>query len=317
MLKDRILFTLRFFDLQDTPLTLFELHKFLLAGQEELKNNLDEQREAKDLPDNQAASAVSAGEILTCLETECAGETESRDGFYALCGRTHLVSQRLENYQYGIKREKFIRRFISGMRHVPFVRGVGLVGSQPLGLQKKDSDIDLLILVETDFLWLARFFVTAYFQLLGRRRHGKKIADRFCLNHYVAEGKYLTFDRNLYTAAEYLKMRPLVYADKLQKFLGANCRWIKPLFPHAVFSPPKNNKPSFVQNLAERLLKSKLGLWLERQSRNLQKRRLNIGEFIIASDDELSFHPNNRKKQLFQKFFETKTSEIDESYAKV
>ena len=31
MLKERILSTLKFFDLQDYPVTLLELHKFLLA----------------------------------------------------------------------------------------------------------------------------------------------------------------------------------------------------------------------------------------------------------------------------------------------
>ena len=114
-----------------------------------------------------------------------------KNGFYCLKGRAAIIDQRLANYIYGIKRERRIRRFIGGLRFLPFVRRAALAGSQAQGVQKSDSDIDLLIIVEPEFLWLGRTAVTAYFQILGLRRHGKKIANRFCLNHYLAGVKII------------------------------------------------------------------------------------------------------------------------------
>jgi hypothetical protein len=51
------------------------------------------------------------------------------------------------------------------------------------------------------------------------------------------------------------------------------------------------------------MLSSKFGARLEQMVRQMQSRRISFGEFIIASDSELSFHPDNRKQQLFQNFF--------------
>ena len=98
------------------------------------------------------------------------------------------------------------------------MRGAALAGSQAQGVQKPGSDIDLLIIVEPKFLWLGRTVVTFYFQLLGTRRHGKKIADRFCLNHYLAGVKTIGELKNLYTAWEYAKLRPLIYEGAVTEF---------------------------------------------------------------------------------------------------
>jgi predicted nucleotidyltransferase len=308
MLKDRIISTLKFFDLQDTPLTLFELHKFLLADLSFLKQMLNFRWELVNIVHLAKPQPQTIGLLLETLETQCSAEIESSRGYYALKGRGNLINQRLENYFYGIKREKLIKKYLFPVCHIPFVRGVGLVGSQPLGQQKPTSDIDLLILVAPEFLWLSRMLVTAYFQVLGLRRYGQNVANRFCLNHYVTEGQPLSFDRNLYTAAEYLKMRPLVYPERMWKFCRLNSDWIGHIFPDAEFMSKEahlqSQGQSWVQRLFEKLLISNFGRWLEKQTKKPQYERINVGEFIVASDSELSFHPDNRKQQLFERFFQ-------------
>jgi len=305
MLKERIIFTLRFFDLQDTPLTLLELHKFLLADKEVVSGFLDKDWEVMSGTLNGPSVPVAVGDILACLEKECGAEVECDQGFYALRGRRGIIALRLGNYLHGIKREQYIKKFINGTRFLPFTRGIGLVGSQAMGQQKPTSDIDLLILTAPGFMWLARAFVTAYFQILGRRRHGSKVADRFCLNHYVVVDKKLDTDKNLYTAAEYLKLRPLVYPDNLKRFQYRNQGWIAAIYPHTDFAEGgEKEKRPLLQKVLESVFRNRLGQWLEKFSGRMQHRRLKVGEFVIAQDDELSFHPNNRKKELFARFFQ-------------
>jgi len=305
MLKQRIVDTLKFFDLQDLPLTLLELAEFLMADTEELKQQLDSRFEYIENSAHPAHNQIFLGEITRCLEGECMGEVGEFKGFYFLAGREHLVQIRLNNYLFGRFREKRILRLIGGARHLPFVRGIALLGSQALGQQKENSDIDLFIITEPHFLGLGRLMVTAYMQLLGVRRHGTKISNRFCLNHYLAGPRSLNRDRNLYTAAEYIKLRPLVYSNTFVKFRKHN-NWVYSFFPNAKHFEPKEaeEQQSAIQKLLEKLLTNSFGQWLEQKLKAAQLGRIQKGEFIVAEALEMSFHPNNRKAKLFSAFFE-------------
>src|SRR5205085_4694244 len=117
------------------------------------------------------------------------GEVSQLLGFYSLPGRQGLIKERLRNYLHALPRERLISRYSGGFRHLPFIRGVALAGSQAMGDNKPGSDIDLLVVTDKRFMWTARVFITAYLQILGLRRYGNHIADRFCLNHYVAGPK--------------------------------------------------------------------------------------------------------------------------------
>ncbi|MDR3642001.1 MAG: nucleotidyltransferase domain-containing protein [Candidatus Doudnabacteria bacterium] len=303
MLKDRILSTLKFFDLQDCPLTLLELHKFLLPEPEILTGLLDERGEIKN-DAGPASPQVNISQVQACLENECQTEACCLYGYYALAGRRQIISGRWENYCYGIKREQLIAKFLPGVRHLPFIKGVSVLGSQALGMPREGSDIDLLILVDSGRIGLARIFITSYFQMLGLRRHGRKVANRFCLNHYVAADKILNSDRNLYTASEYFKMRPAISGRAVADFQKNNFSWMNRIFGNAPVIIPVDESVSVARNFFERLLGGKTGGFLERWVKKAQYGHINRGEFIVVSEDELSFHPNNRKQQLFNSFFD-------------
>jgi len=302
MLKERILSTLRFFDLQDYPLTLLELHQFLLADLANIKANTDDSGEiiGKDFP---SQSKVSLEEVLQCMENECAGEAENTKGFYHIPGRKEIIDLRLQNYFFGIKREKRIKKFTGGLRHLPFVRGVALGGSQALGLQKATSDIDLFIVTDSRFMWLARTFVTAYFQILGKRRHGMKITNRFCLNHYVAGQKKIQSIKNLYSAMEYARLRPLVYGKSIAVYQQNNADWINVFFPNWEASHEPKQKESLLQRILEKMFDGGFGVWLENKLKSRLLPRIKNGPFIIVEDDELSFHPDSKQKPLLADFF--------------
>ncbi len=304
MLKSRIIATLRFFALQDIPLTLFEVHKYLLADVAALKQHLGPDWEV--VSTSGAADQVSIGEVAECLQNECQQEVKSFRGYYYLANdKVDLVTTRLHNYLFAIKREQIIKYYTPLLRYVPFLRSVGLVGSQALGLPRPASDIDVLLIVEPRFMGLARFFVTLYFQLAGVRRHHNKIANRFCPNHYLAGPKVLQRDRNIYTASEYLKARAIYHAGVLADFKANNWPWLKLFFPNAKLFANKKLPYPWLKMAAEKLLTNRFGLWLESTARAYQFGRIERSEFVVVEDDELSFHPHNRKAELFAAFFES------------
>src|ERR1700722_15882619 len=110
MLKQRILATLKFFDLQDCPLTLLELHKFLVTDLTVIRPYIDEKFELQVIP-TIPTIPVPLPDVLNCLITECASEVFSNNGFYCLQDRQEIIGRRLQNYFYGFKREKLIKRF--------------------------------------------------------------------------------------------------------------------------------------------------------------------------------------------------------------
>ncbi len=300
MLKNRIISTLNFFDLQDYPLTLLELHKFLISDWEGIKQQTDNQGEVIDST-LLAREAVLIDSILTCVDSECRGEVQNTLGFYHLPGRSSIVQVRLNNYFFGIQREKLIKKYIRSLRFVPFVRGVALAGSQAMGQQKENSDIDLLVILAPGFMWLGRTLVTLYFQILGKRRHGQNIKNRFCLNHYLAGPKMIGNFRNLYTAAEYLKLRSLVYSGDIGSFQQNNLGWIKVFFPNTNIKLIPN-KSLLVQRFLEKLFINSFGDWLERQLKNWQLPKIRQEKFIVVENDELSFHPHSKQQMLLSDF---------------
>lgn len=300
---------MRFFNLQDSPLTLLELHAYLLPEKEILVAGLDLQHE---LPEGKVLGEfpkVQASEIFGILNKELASEVECHNGFYCLKGRGEIVEQRLRNYSHGLFREKRIARFARGLRHVPFVRGVGLAGSQVLGQQKEGSDIDLFIITDPSRMWLARTLVTAYFQVLGLRRHGRAVKNRFCLNHYVADYKKLDKHRNPYTALEYAKLRPLVYSQGIRQFHKKNQLWIKSFYPNWQILHKDEEPASAFQKFTEKAFLGGFGQWLEGFLRSWQLPKIRMEKYILVEDNELSFHPDSKQEFLLKRFFENQAEQ--------
>lgn len=78
-------------------------------------------------------------------------------------------------------------RYAKFLRFVPFLRMVAVCNSLSFGLVDEKSDIDLFVVARRGRLFMARIFLTGLFCLLGVRRHGKKVAGRFCLSFFVDE----------------------------------------------------------------------------------------------------------------------------------
>ncbi len=303
MLSHRIFSTIKFFDLQDLPLTSFEIERYLISDKSRLEGMLNEQFELGG-QESHSPSLVSSEDLLSELEIMAdSHEIAELNGFYCLPNREVIIAKRLRNYKYGLLRERRIRRYVRGARHIPFVRGIALAGSQAMGMQRSGSDIDLLVITDPEHMWTARVFLTIYFQILGMRRHGKKIANRFCLNHYLSSIRELDRQRNLYTAMEYAKLRPLVYGPVMRAFQQANLSWINTFFPNVAVKEDNDDYQSEIQRFLEAIIRPLAGKWLENLLASLQRGRIKEDKLVFVKEDELSFHPAGKHEHLLQEFF--------------
>ncbi len=82
---------------------------------------------------------------------------------------------------------KRVERYVPFLQLVPFVRMVAVCNNLSFGNVDDDSDIDLFIVAEKGRLFIVRTMITAIFQILGVRRHGKKVNGRFCLSFFIDE----------------------------------------------------------------------------------------------------------------------------------
>ena len=248
-------------------------------------------------------------EIEQTIKSELVNKVAHSRGLYFLRGRQALVDQRREKYRMSLLRFRKAKTHLRPLRFFPYLRAVALSGSQALLNVTADSDIDLLIITKKNRIWLARALVSLYFQVLGQRRHDQNIAGRFCLNHYVAEGRTLAEDRNLYTALEYANLLPVLGAENLAKFWQKN-PWIKEYLPAAAseaavpFFDPPPRRASFrfsrLQKIFEISLDFTLGPILNYTLGRYQKHRIRKQHYILVSDDELSFHPGSRGQQVLE-----------------
>jgi predicted nucleotidyltransferase len=285
-LTEAVLKTLRYFDVQDRPLTLVEIHSYLLGP----------------LADEFVGQDFSESKILEALEGSLASETEKEQGFYCLLGRRQIITQRLANNYYSVCRLKRARKYLPLARFAPFVRAVALSGSEALTTSKENSDIDILLFVLPGKIWSARLFVTILYQLMGIRRHGQYVANRFCLNHYIGGLPEISNDNNVYTAIEYAALIPFVGGDLVSRFQETNSQWIRNYLPNFKVIKRQPTIRPWMQKSVEFLLSGATGRAFESIARCFQKKRIIAQEHIILEANELSFHPGSKGQQVLKKF---------------
>jgi predicted nucleotidyltransferase len=287
-LEKSILQTLAFFAAQDQALTLTEIWKYLIRI-------------------DPGQKGVNLSQISTVLESFIErGKVVGQSGLFFLASQPETLQSRLEKYTVSMHLLKKAARWASGLRFVPFVRAVAISGSSAQLNARPFSDIDLLIITKKNRIYLARFLVSVYFQIFGGRRYGRNIVERFCLNHYIVEGLALSDDRNLYTAIEYASLIPVFGEEEIRLFWKRNLFWIKdylvhPSLPHSVSFSHASASRTLIQSFQEIIL-FPLSAFLETFSRFLQLKRIKSGQYVLANDEELSFHPESKGQRILSRF---------------
>jgi hypothetical protein len=149
---------------------------------------------------------------------------------------------------------------------------------------------------------------------LGKRRHGDKICNRICLNHFITT-KYVVLGKDLFAAHEYAFLLPVFGAKTFSKFQKKN-EWIKKYKINFEFSTRNlgmiadSEITKFVRKNLEKILQFNaieefLSQWQEKKIANNPKSKQQ-GGIILCGPEELAFWPNfeNQGPKVFEKFQE-------------
>jgi hypothetical protein len=294
-LKTNVFATMAYFDMFQWPLTLDEIAKYLLWANADKK------------------------ELWIFLNNN---EKILRHGdYYFFKGRREIVETRREHEviaeQYWRKAEKFVPL----LQMIPFVKMAAVCNTLATNNTDQESDIDLFIVTESGRLFLARTLTTLLFAALGIRRHGNKVAGRFCLSFFVSEDS-LNLENikigqeDIYLPFWILTMRPLFGEETYLKVITEN-RWIQRFFPRSLEVAGPFRKSKFLRSLAkmqEFIFKKKIGnkmeSWLAQYHQERHQERLKtLGPeaSVVVNDRMLKYHNVDKRAEIagrFQQRFE-------------
>ncbi len=296
-----ILATVAYYDGFSYPLTAFEVWKHLIridyAGDFDKSMKIELAQLIKELQSDKLVKYL-----------------ESRNGFYFLKGRNDIVDLRIRNQKISASKLKRLGRVVYWLKFIPFVRMIGVTGGLAMKNAHRNSDWDLLIVTSPGHIWTGRTLVTAFAQLIGKRRYGKKIVNRICLNYFLTESSLEVMTKDLFSANEYTFLTPLFGGEVYQRFQIKN-QWIKnmkPTYDLQELSQMKVLTDDFfsrtVRTVGEFLLG---GAWLENWLKRIEQKKISRnpkthqeGSLVYAQDDALVFLPVPHGPVIFEKFKE-------------
>ena len=241
-----------------------------------------------------------------------AGKIASHSGFYMLSGRESLVVRRREEDKVSSARLKRVRRLVSLLRYVPFVRMIGVTGSLALKQSGKESDWDLFIVLQSGYIFTGRTVVTGFLHAIGKRRHGRKVKDRACLNYFVTEDGLEIGTKDLFSAHEYRFLIPMFGFHAFQRFERRN-HWIArfkvnampteaaPLWDVRDTGFARRVRTVFEALLSWRALEAWLTRWQTAKIRRNPKTAI-PGGLIETTDHSLIFLPKPRGPKVFEQW---------------
>jgi len=210
-LNSAIINTLIYADIFNYPLTLPQLHLFLIS------------RKSYSLL--QIKSALKHLSIVSY-----------QPPFYYFSGRKSLLPLRRQKAYFSSQKLHLAKKTALFLARIPTVELVAVTGALSMKNACLEDDIDLMIITRPHALWLTRLFTTILLELTGRRRHPQDPhpQNKFCLNLFLSQDA-LTLkpaQRNLYTAHEVVQILPLINKHQTyEQFLFQN-RWVNHYLPN-------------------------------------------------------------------------------------
>jgi hypothetical protein len=296
MLSKHVLATVAYYDVLGYCLSEFEAWKHLIVPR----------GGAGTVPPD-LRSVIDAADALVVE-----GRLVRQDGFLVLPGRRHLITERIRGEKRAVAKIKRAVRLIRSLAWVPFVRMIALTGSLSLKQTDAESDWDLFVVLRRGAIWRGRTLLTGALHLLGKRRHGRHVRNRACLNCFVTDGSRELALKDLFSAHEYRFMLPVIGGGEFRRFELAN-RWMaefKPTFRPTEIAPAwlqEEHRLSLrLRSGGERIFSSEwIETWLSRWQRRKIERNPNTalpGGYIEATDEALIFLPHPKGPVVFEQY---------------
>jgi hypothetical protein len=254
--EEAILRTLLYADVFSFPMTLPEIHHFLIADD--------------PIPIDQLAHTLEQSETLRAAITYI-------DGFYCCAGRQSLLDLRHTREQASQQLWAQAVRYGSWLAHLPFVRMVALTGA--LAMRNASSpydDLDYVLVTAPGRVWIARGFAVLLVKLVKRR--GVVLCPNYVLSLTALEQER----RDLFIAHEVAQMVPLYGLEVYAALRNCN-RWVAGHMPNAEIAfhkvdPQKMGRSwGILKRGLEALLSGTLGDRVEAWEQRRKQRKLAPG----------------------------------------
>lgn len=262
-LDEAVFYTLAYADVFSYPLTLDELHRYLIGL---------------------SATPEALADVIRHHPDFAAG-----GGYFTLPGRSELVALRERRARIAATMWPRALAYGRAISRLPFVRMVALTGALAMGNVEPNDDFDFLVVTASSRVWVTRMLIIQAV-VKPATRHG----DEVCPNFLLAEHALAMQERTLYHAHEVAQMVPLYGFDVYQRLRDAN-PWADGFLPNARGAPgdgavPLDRAPKY-RALLEAPLRSPLGTWLDRSEMARMGRKLAAS----AGVEELSLSPERCK----------------------
>lgn len=208
------------------------------------------------------------------------------------------------------------KRYVKILRVVPFVRMVAVCNNLAFGKVDEQSDIDLFVIAKNGRLFTVRILVTLILHFLAVRRHGGRIAGRFCLSFFVDDSgldlSAIAIERDIYLAYWLKTMVPLIDDGVSDELLVKN-RWASRYLENRddFFIVKKGAICSgILYDILRKILDGKFGNWFENKMKCWQLERAGDkakkapdGADIVVDEHVLKFHNIDRRKEYRDRWF--------------
>jgi hypothetical protein len=292
--KQAVLSTLAFFDLFDYPLTQQETLDYLFQIQ----------------PDEHHVA-------LTLKESQ---RIQKRGHLYQLSDKPDQSALRHERTIISEQLWKKIAKYRWVFGLIPYVEFVGVCNNLAYNNASKSSDIDLFIVTKPGRMFISRLLLTGLTQFLGIRRHGSKVAERFCLSFFVTSDRLNLEDiqkapLDIYLAY-WLKTLQPIYGDlEIYKNLIKTNSWTQNIFaqPLTPQLSKHGNAPKWAEKMKSRLEKqfnkpwgqkfeAKLTQWQLKRAR-LKRQKLGLSPddtSVVLTRKMLKFHNEDQRESIYK-----------------
>ena len=248
-LETAILRAIAYADVFDYPLTLSEVHRYLPAKTAPLT----------------VVNAVISNEAMV----PCRIVAERR--YFALAGREIIIETRERRAEVAADMWPRALRYGKMIASLPYARMVAVTGALAVDNVEPGDDIDYLVVTAPGHLWVCRAMIIALVKLAAR--HG----DTVCPNYLLSERALVFSQHNLFSAHEIAQMVPLAGVQIYRRVRQLNA-WTQAYLPNAQGLPRQTGglPPSHraIRALAETLLRTPPGMWLEEWERKRKVSRL-------------------------------------------
>ncbi|MEM8858269.1 MAG: radical SAM protein [Chloroflexota bacterium] len=273
---DAILQTVSYAGIFSHPLTVRELHRYLIG----LKLTAEEL-------DDEIIRMLALGSLIQ--------QTQQR--WTTLPGNEKLFGIRAEREERSRRLWPLARHYGRLVGRLPFVRMVAVTGSLAVNNPDPKADIDLFIITEPDRLWLTRLMTVGIVKLAARQ------GVHLCPNYFITTKNLTIETRNLYTAREICQMVPLSGHDVYHQFRLAN-HWTTGFLPNSTLPSTVQGELSSGARVGEYFLSGPLGDRLEQWEMNrkidkfVNQNRCNEAQF---SADQCKGHFDGHQERVLAK----------------